>query len=340
MIMLIFILINIITILYICLKYYKSNQIILDENIKNKDSIMIGYINDNGFNNDFDLILAEIIELNIKGYITIEYIEDNFDKYNYNIKQNVPTWSDNLNRYEMLTLNFLFQNKTEITRMELEEKLKNTFSSYNVQFNEVNSLLDKQFKKENIIDEAKQKAFSKKVKIYIIISIILVLLISILGLSKIIEFPLLYILVYILEKAFLTVLLLKIKLYTDTGKNIKDSINNYKTQLKEKEFLINRNTMKDIVLNKEFADSIALHINTQAKEVFIDNKLVQEARKMSKKQAINVLIIFAIIILSGAIVGAITLIIPSNLVFWFYLIIVMTMACIADAVYLLNGKKK
>src|SRR5574344_274930 len=111
MIMLIFILINIITILYICLKYYKSNQIILDENIKNKDSIIIGYINDNSFNNDFDLILAEIIELNIKGYITIEYIEDNFDKYNYNIKQNIPTWSDNLNRYEMLTLNFLFQNK-------------------------------------------------------------------------------------------------------------------------------------------------------------------------------------------------------------------------------------
>lgn len=339
MIILILIIINIINIFYIYLKYYKSNQFI-NEDIKDKESIIIGYINDKGVDNNFDLILAEIIELNIKGYIVIEYSEDKIDEYNYIIKQNIPTGSDKLTTYEMLILNFLFPNKMEITKIELEDKLRNTFSSYNVQFNEVGNILNKQLEKEYIIDKYKQKEFYKKVKRYIIVSIILVLLVSILGILKVIEVPVLYILVYILEKVISSALLLKADLYTNNGKNIEYSIKKYKSELKEKEFLTDKNTMKDIVMDKKFADSIALHINTQAKKEFIDDKLAQEISKMSKKQVINALIIFSIIILAGLIIAGITMILPHKLIFWFYLIICIAIACTADITHLLNDKKK
>ena len=67
--MIILILINVVIIIYIYLKYYKIPEDAKEENneIENKDSIIIGYINDRGLVNNFDLLIAEIIELNIKG---------------------------------------------------------------------------------------------------------------------------------------------------------------------------------------------------------------------------------------------------------------------------------
>jgi len=330
--MIILILINIVIIVYIYLKYYKFPETVkyTSEKIEDKDSMIIGYINDGGFNNNFDLILAQIIELNIKGYITIKYYKENIDKYNYTIIQNIDIGSDKLDKYEMLVLNFLFFNKTEITKNELEEKLNNTFSSYNTQFNQIGEILYKQFLEEKIIDEVKQKELTKKTKEYIKISIVLIFLVSILGLFKIIKISLLYMLIYILEKIISSVLLLKASIYTNKGQILKYNIDSYKIKLENKEFLVNNNTMEEIVLKKEFANSIALHINTQAKKAFIDDRITKDAIKISKKTIINVLIGFIILILIGLILAKITMILPREAIFWVYLILAISVACVAD----------
>lgn len=330
--MVILILIDIAVIVYIYLKYYKFPKNInsTTEKIEDKDSIIIGYINDGGFNNNFDLILAQIIELNIKGYITIEYGKENIDKYNYTIKQNIDIGSDKLNKYEMLVMNLLFRNKTEITKTELEEKLSNSFNSYNAQFNEIEEVLNKELLRECIIDEIKQKELAKKTKKYIKISIALILLVIILGAFKILDISLLYMLMYILEKVLISALLLKTSTYTIEGQILKYDIDSYKINLENKEFLNNKNKMDDIVLKKEFANSIALHINTQAKKTFIDDKIIKEATKISKKAIINILIIFVIIILVGLILAKITILLSPAGAVWLFIILAIAIACVAD----------
>ena len=330
--MLILILINIIIIIYIFLKYYKTPENInnINEQIEDKDSIIIGYIHDKGFNNNFDLILAEIIELNIKGYIIIEYDKENIDKYNYTIKQNIDIHSDKLNKYELLILSFLFLNKTKITKAELEEKLKNTFYSYNIQFNEIEKVINDQLIKDNIIDSQKQKELSKRTKKYIKVSIILIILLAIVNLFKKSETSLIYMLIYILEKVFSILLLLKANIYTIKGQKLKYYIHNYKIKLEDKEFLTGKNTMEEIVLNKEFANSLALHIKTYAKQLFIEDEMLKNATKLSKKVMTKILIIAIIILIITIIIGGIVMILPKGAIVWMYIILTIIAACIAD----------
>ena len=91
--MIILVLINIIFIVCVYLKYYKFPKDIDVDNIENEESIVIGYVNDLNFNNNFDLILAEIIELNVKGYIKISYNKDSIQKYDYIIMDLPPVTS-------------------------------------------------------------------------------------------------------------------------------------------------------------------------------------------------------------------------------------------------------
>lgn len=330
--MVILILINIAIIIYIYLKYYRFPKNINNttEKVEDIDSIIIGYINDRGFNNNFDLILAEIIELNIKGYIIIEYGKENINKYDYIIKQNITIESDKLNKYEILLLNFLFLKKTEITKAELEEKLKNTFYSYNIQFNEIKEVLNNRLIEQNIIDEVKQKNLTKKTKKYIIISIVLIILLGIVNVIKFSEISLMYMLMYILEKVVSTVLLLKASIYTTKGQILKYNIDKYKIELENKEFLTNKNTMEEIVLNKEFANSIALHIKTQAKKTFVDDKMIKDATKISKQIMFNIFSASVIILLIGLILAKIVLMVSPGAVVWIYIIMVIATACVAD----------
>ena len=139
--MVILILLNLVILLYIFFKYYRipNNIKMSTQEIKNENSMVIVYIDNKDFNN-FDLMLAEIIELNIKHYIIIEYNNEGINKYDYTIKQNINMNSDKLNRYELLVLSFLFPNEQEITKTQLEEKLRNTFGSYNIQYNELEKI--------------------------------------------------------------------------------------------------------------------------------------------------------------------------------------------------------
>ncbi len=339
--MIVLILINVIFIVYVYSKYYKIPKNInaeIDE-IKDKDSIILGYINDLKFNNNFDLILAEIIELNIKGYIKINYNKENIEKYDYTVSQNVDIASNTLTKYELMTLNFLFSNKMEITKQELEEKLNNIYHLYNIQFNEIEKVLNKKIIEENIIDEKKQKKLTKRAKWCIKISIFLVLIVSILNSIGALAIHRIYIILYVIEKLMLCILILKANSYTDKGKIIKYNIEKYKIELQNKEFLFGKNTMKEIVKDKEFANSIALHINTQAKKAFINNKIAKDANRILKKIIIGVLTIIILFFLAIIIMSRIMMVLPKDAIAWIYIIIAISAACVADITLSYKNKK-
>lgn len=339
--MIILILINIIFIVCIYLKYYKFPKDINStiDKIEDEESIIIGYIDDLKFNNNFDLILAEIIELNIKGYIKINYNRDSIEKYDYTISQNVDIASDKLTKYEIMTLNFLFFNKMEITKNELEEKLNNIYNLYNIQFNEIEKILNKKMIEERIIDNNKQGKLAKKSKWCIRISILLGLLISILNAIGALGLSRIYIVIYIFEKVVLCALMLKASPYTDKGKILKYNVEKYKLQLQNKEFLTGKNAMDNIVLDKEFADSIALHINTQAKEAFINNKIVKDTNEIIKRTIIGAILIIILLVLAILIMSRVMMLLPKDVIIWVYIIIAISAACVADITLSYKNKK-
>ena len=194
----------------------------------------------------------------------------------------------------------------------------------------IEDVLNNQLVEQNIIDEVKQKELAKKSKRYIKISIILILLLGIINVFKFSEISLMYMLMYILEKVVSSLLLLKASIYTIKGQILKYNIEKYKIELENKEFLINKNTMENIVLKKEFANSIALHINTQAKKVFIDDKMIRDATKLSKKVMTNILIASLIILLLTIIVGRIMMSLSPGAIVWVYIIVTIIAACVAD----------
>ena len=252
--------------------------------IEDLDAVIIGYINDKGVKNNFDIILAGIIELNIKGHLSIIYKEEKMDSYNYKIVQNINYSEHNLNKFEMLLLSFLFSNKMEITKIELEEKLKNTFQSYNIQYNEINKVL----KEECINQELMNQDGTLTLK----------------------------------------------------GKEIKERIENYKQNLENKEFLVNKNKMDVIVKDKEFANSIVLHIKTDAKDAFVDNEVMKYALNVAKISALKIAVFAIIVSIMMLLFARITLQFSKFLTVFTYIVIAIVIAASADVVYLLNNKNK
>ena len=343
--MLILIFINIVIIIWIYLKYYnlpKTENITKEEieKIEKMDPIIIGCITDRGFNNNFDLILSEIINLNIKGFIKIEYDRDDINAYNYTIKQSFDMNTDDIKKYELIILNFLFSDKMEITRSELEEKLINTFNSYNVQYNELQKVLEKELMKEHIIDEYKEKELQKVSKIYKIVSILSVIILLTLKTFIISQISLLGILVYILETLISNILILKASNYTDKGEALRNNIITYKTEIEKQELLEGKKTMNQIILEKRFANSIALHINTQAKKMFTDDKILKNATKSTKKVLTKILIVLSVTVLIGIILQKVTKSITKDGIVWLYIILVIIIAFSADITRFLGESKK
>ena len=336
--MVVLILFNIAIIVYIYFKYYNIPNVYNSTNeeiekVKQTESIILGYINDQGFENNYDLILAEIIELNIKKYISIEYNDDKFDKYNYIIKLNTDINSDDLNKYEMLILSFLFEIKPEITKTELENKLSNSFESYNFQYNQLKEVLNKKIIEENILDTKKYETLNKYTKKYIVISAIMLIVTFILYLTKMSGVSSLYILIYILEKILSSLLLFNASTYTQIGQKIKYCIDSYKISIQDKEYLTNNITMKDIVNNKEFANSLALHINTEAKSALFNDTIIKNATNKSKKSIIYIIASSVIVLLIGLIISKIIILLPKDAIKWVFIIFTISAACVADIVY-------
>ena len=88
--------------------------------------------------------------------------------------------------------------------------------------------------------------------------------------------------------------------------------------------------MKDIVQNKEFANSLALHIKTQARKVFIDDTMLKNATKLSKGAMIKVLIASIVLLLITIVVAPIIMSLSPGTIVWVYIIVTIIAACVAD----------
>lgn len=337
--MFILIFINIIIIGYIYLKYYNipKNVEKTKEEIEKMDPIIIGYIYDRGLSNNFDLMLAEIIDLNIKGYLEIEY---DINSNNYIIKQKFDIETDNVKKYELIILNFLFSEKTEISKKDLEEKLINTFNTYNVQYNSLKEVLQEELEKQFVIDKDKIDELNKISKIYKRTSIILIIMIFILKTFIFKQISLIYIAIYVLEKMIANILLLNASNYTDKGEILRNDIINYKTEIENQEYLLDKQTVSQIMLEKKFANSLVLHISTEAKKIFINNEMIRNATKISKKALFQILILLSIIILVGIILQKITISLTGDGIFWVYTILVLIIAFVTDITKILGKSKK
>lgn len=340
--MLILIFINIVIIVWIYLKYYNlpKKENTTKEKIEEIDPIIIGCINDRGFNNNFDLLLSEIVNLNIKGYIKIEYDREDINAYNYTIKQNFDMEVDDIKKYELIILNFIFSDKMEISKSELEEQLINTFNSYNVQYNDLQEVLQKELIKQYIIDEYKNRELKKVYKIYKRVSMLSIIILLMLKTFLFTKISLLSVLIYTLEKVISNLLLLKASNYTDKGEMLRNDIIAYKTEIEKQEFLVDEKTMNQIIIDKRFANSIALHINTQAKKIFIDDKMLQNATKNSKRVTFKIIIVLSVIVLIGIILQKVTKSITKDGIIWLYIMLAIIIAFSADVTRMLGTSKK
>lgn len=339
--MLIIVLINIAIIICIYLRYYHFSKDInsAKEEIKQIDPMVMGFINDRKFNNNYDLILAEIVNLNIKKYIIIEYDKEDVSKYNYIIRQNLYMEKDNIEKYDLILLNFLFSQKSELTRIELEEKIIDSFSSSNIQYNQLQQVLQEKLVEQYIIDVEKKEELNKISKIHKKVSIILVVLMFAVIIFMNVNIPIETFLIYIFEILIARILFLKASSYTCKGEVIRNNIIRYKNQIKNKEFLINKKEMNEILLEKEFADTIALHINTDAKQAFIDD-IFKNTKNITKKVLIKLFIIGIIMLAFAMVLKKITLLLDRNGIILLYAILALIVASSADIVYALGTSKK
>lgn len=335
--MLILILFNTIIIIYIYLKYYRfePNLNFSKEEIEKLDPAIIGYINNNTIYNDYDLILAEILELNSKGYLTIEYEKDDISKYNYTIKQNLEKDIGTLKKYELTIINFLFKEKAEITREELEEKAKTTFELYDTEYNQFQEQLKSELMEQNFIDLEKNKKLKELSKRYIKGSIVLIILIFILNL--LIKMKSIYIPIYIFEKLISSMMLLHVNYYTDKGNALINGIIKYKQELEKEEFLIDKRVMNEIIYDKRFINSVALHIKTEAKKAFISDQMLEYLSKTIKKVSIGVIItiIILFIIIGSMFIISKKLILSAEGYFWVFTILAIIIAGVTDVAHAL-----
>ena len=260
---------NILLIIFLYIKYFHIPHEInnIQEIIENLDSALIGYINDeNG--NPVDWILAEILELNRKKYITIDYVKTGIDKYYYIIKKNKEKDIKDLEKYELTAYRLLFDYCDEVTMDELEEGiLRNIIKArdaYVKGFSIKNEIEEKLEELEMLNSKTK-----KKLKIaegtYIAITIMLAFVI------KNIETTLG--IIFLIETLIIFYMLRKARGFTTLGRMVQKTVQQYKEKLADNDLLKDKKIVHNIVLEKEYANATALHIMTDAKKEFINDEL-------------------------------------------------------------------
>ena len=172
------IIINILLIIWIYKKYIyiPQSQEITNEKIAELDPALIGYIDDkNG--NSIDWILSEILDLNRKGYIEIDYVRENIDEYEYIMKKKDNIEISQLKKYELTAYRFLFSESDEISMTELEEKILRSMQAeidVNVKSFSIRNEIEEELIKQNIIDYSAKEILSILKKVYMILIIIIV----------------------------------------------------------------------------------------------------------------------------------------------------------------------
>lgn len=286
------IIVNIILIIWLYRKYiYMPNCV--DENyreLEEMDSALIGYI-DNEDANSIDWILAEILELNRKDYVNIEYVKIDVDKYNYVIKRKKEKDISKLKKYELTAYRFLFDELDEVSIDYLEEKIKVSITKQRdtqVKSLSIRKEIEEELENQNIVNK-NLKAIQKIMQTaYVIITLVAILVTE--GKQLLTSFLLL------IETIVILYILYDGRPFTKKGKELKSKVLKYKKSLDENELLKEKKIVHNMLLEKHYADAIALHIPTVAKEEFINDEL-QEKRVGKVMPIIRILIYIVLYII-------------------------------------------
>ena len=286
------------------------------------------------------MILSEIVNLNIKGYISIEYNKQGLNKYDYTIKQIIDLNSEELSKKEMIIIAFLFPDKMEITKKELERKLNNLFKLYHIQYNELQEVINEEAIGNKIISKYQKERLRKIKRIYFLESVLFVSLVLVLKAATVIDTQWLFVVMLGFEKLVSCKLLSMASEFTNKGQILKYNIEKYKYKLEKEVFLIDLKSMEKHLKDKNFANSIALHIDSDAKYVFVDDLIYDNAVKKSKKVGLAIFII-SVCLLIGILAFSFAVISFSNTaIVWIFIILSIVIAVLADVVYLLSNKNK
>ena len=287
--MIFIIIINILLIIWIYKKYIYIPKI-FDESsvqINELDPALIGYIDDrNG--NSIDWILSEILSLNKKGFIEIEYVREDIDKYEYIMKKKDNIELSQLKKYELTAYRFLFSESDEISMTELEEKILRSMQAeidVNVKSVSIRNEIEEELIKQNIIDYRAKEILSILKKVYFMLILISICLIENI---QLVQGGILFV-----ESIIVFLLMLNATPFTKKGKSLYSRIQHYKKELEYNEILKEKKIMHNILFEKIYLDSIALHIMSEARKEFIHDELIQ---KNIKKGILNLTqIIFGLI---------------------------------------------
>lgn len=287
------IIINILLIIWIYKKYIYIPKI-FDESsaqIDELDPALIGYIDDkNG--NSIDWILSEILDLNRKGYIKIEYVREDIDEYEYIMKKKDNIEISQLKKYELTAYRFLFSESDEISMSELEEKILRSMQAeidVNVKSFSIRNEIEEELIKQKIIDYSAKEILSILKKVYLMLILISICLIRNIQLSQGI--------ILFIESIIVFFMMSKATPFTIKGKKLYSKIQRYKEGLEYNEILKEKKIMHNILFERIYADSIALHIMSEARKEFIHDELIQKNIKkgiLNSTQATIVLIYIAV----------------------------------------------
>lgn len=286
------IIINILLIIWLYKKYIYIPPIrdLSNEEIDELDPALIGYIDDkNG--NSIDWILSEILDLNRKGYIEIEYVRKDIDEYEYIMKKKDDIEISQLKKYELTAYRFLFSENDEISMTELEEKILRSMQAeidVNVKSFNIRNEIEGELIKQNIIDYSAKEILSVLKKVYMMLILISICLIK--------NIQLLQGIILLVESIMVFFMMSKAIPFTRKGKSLYSKIQFYKRELEYNEILKEKKIIHNILFEKTYADSIALHIMSEARKEFIQDELIEKNIKYGILNLTKVILILIYIV--------------------------------------------
>lgn len=290
------IIINILLIIWIYKKYIYIPQVHdgSSEDIEKLDPALIGYIDDkNG--NSIDWILSEILDLNRKGYIEIEYVRKDIDEYEYIMRKKDNIEISQLKKYELTAYRFLFSESDEITMTELEEKILRSMQAeidVNVKSFSIRSEIEEELIKQHIIDYPAKEILSILKKVYMMLILIVICLVK--------NIELLQGIILFIESIIVFFMMSKAIPFTRKGKNLYSKIQHYKKELEYNEILKEKKIMHNILLERTYANSIALHIMSEARKEFIHDELIVRNIKTGISNSTQAIVILIYIVAYGS----------------------------------------
>ena len=290
--MLVLIILNILFILWIFVKYVnipkgRPNDY---EELKKLDSALIGYI-DNKWGNALDWTIAEVLELNRKGYITINYEDD--DKKNLHgyvikkLKENIL----NLKTYEANVYRILFEKSDIITMAELEERLKyeqELANVVNVKSMSIRNEIEDEAIKLELVNKTSERIIGVLKRLYPIVVIIALILLK--------DGNIFTTTAFLIESIISLYLMSNANSLTAKGKQVKSKINNYVIYLMDNKLLQSTNIVDYILVEKDYINSIALHIDSEARMELIAEELVENSRQRNLERIGDIIFIIGYIV--------------------------------------------